>query len=263
MRLLLSAVLISSAVAQEPPAALDKAALQPVLEASWATGESCEGERMDFAIDIDGQPYLRAPLSYTPLGVFTFKDGVLTVTDEVGIGRTTSVYRLGEDGSLRLWSETYDPAFGEEAQEGEPAVERVKDGAVVIGDDGVALSPGTPTPAMKPCPARTAMFPAETVAALDGAWATGDGKGSICAMEADSVTFQLSRPVPHVLRGPFGGEATSTSYAINIVREGDAYIVTEGGAFEANDFTFTPDGKGGLVQANPYADGPLELHRCP
>ena len=65
------------------------------------------------------------------------------------------------------------------------------------------------------------------------------------------------------LRGPFGGEVTSTSYALNVVKDGESFVVTEGSAFEAGDYTFTPDGKGGLVQANPYADGPLELHRCP
>lgn len=261
MRLLLAVLLASSAVAQTPPV-LDRAGLDPVLSRSWTAGEGCGADLMDFVIDTDGQPYIRNN-GFTPLSGFTLQGSVLTTTDDVGIGRTSSVYHLGDDGSLRLWSEIYDPAFGEEGQEGEPTTQRVKDGMVVIGDDGQPLSPGMPTASLKPCPARTTLFPAETVAALEGAWATGDGKGGICARDADSINFQLTRPVPHVLRGPFGGEAVSTSYALNIVKDGEAYVVTEGNAFEAGDYTFTPDGKGGLVQANPYADGPLELHRCP
>ncbi len=262
MRLLLAALLISTAAAESVPAG-EAAALQSVLAKSWTSGESCTQDLVDFVVDTDNQPYLRSDGGFTPLTVFTARDGLLTVADEVGIGRTTLIYRLESDGSLRLWSEVYDPALGEEGQEGEPIVQRVKDGMIVIGDDGLPASPGAPTPTMKPCPQRTALFPAEIVKALDGAWATGDGKGGICARDADSITFQLTRPVPHVLRGPFGGEVVSTDYALKIVKEGEAFVVTEGGAFEVNDYTFTPDGKGGLVQANPYADGPLELHRCP
>ena len=261
MRFLFAALLASTAVAETAPA-VDSAGLEPVMNKSWATAESCEAGQMDFVIDTDGQPYIRKD-GYTLLASLVLQDGVLTMTDEVGIGRTTSTYRLGADGSLRLWSEIYDPAFGEEGQEGEPVVQRVKEGAVVIGDDGQPLSAAVPTPAMKPCPARSTLFPPEIVAALEGTWATGDSKGGICARDADSITFQLTRPVPHVLRGPFGGEATSVAYALAISMDGKSYVVSEGNAFEAGDYVFTPDGKGGLVQANPYADGPLELHRCP
>lgn len=264
MRLLVAALLVSTAAAQDSSVpTIDKAAVAPVLDKSWTSGESCAADLIDFAIDTDGQPYLRANGGFTPLTVFTLKDSQLTVSDEVGIGRTTSIYKLGAEGGLRLWSEMYDPTFGEEGQEGEPMTERVKDGAIMIGDDGQPLSPGTPTTELKPCPPRTALFSPEIVTALEGTWATGDGKGGICAKDADSITFQLNRPVPHVLRGPFGGEVVSTSYALGIIKEGAAFVVTEGNAFEAGDYTFTPDSDGGLTQANPYADGPLKLHRCP
>lgn len=264
MRLLLSALLVSAAAAQGSSVpAIDKSVVSPVLDKSWSAGESCGQDPVDFAIDTDGQPYLRANGSYTPLTVFTLKDGQLTIADDVGIGRTTSIYTLGADGGLRLWSEIYDPTFGEEGQKGEPVTARVKDGMIVIDDEGQPLSPGKPTPDLKPCAPRTELFAADIVSALEGTWATGDGKGGICAKDADSVTFELSRPVPRVLRGPFGGEAVSTSYALNIAKNGAAFAVTEGDAFGADDYTFTPDSDGGLTQANPYADGPLKLHRCP
>lgn len=264
MRLILAALLASTALAESMPA-LDKAALEPVLTSSWTSGASCEADILDFVIDTDGQPYSRTFSSYTPLTAISLMAGELTTVDDVGIGRTTTIYRLGEDKSLRLWSEFYDPNFGQEPEPGTPAEEtmqRVKDGMIVIDETGTPQA-GVATEPMKPCPARTIIFPPEIVTSLDGAWATGDGKGGICPVGADSVTFQLSRPVPHVLRGPFGGDVTSTSYALNVVKDGESFVVTEGNAFEAGDYTFTPDGKGGLVQANPYADGPLELHRCP
>ena len=141
MRLLLAVLLASSAVAQTPPV-LDRAGLDPVLSRSWTAGEGCGADLMDFVIDTDGQPYIRSS-GFTPLSGFTLQGSVLTTTDDVGIGRTSSVYHLGDDGSLRLWSEIYDPAFGEEGQEGEPTTQRVKDGMVVIGDDGQPASPGT------------------------------------------------------------------------------------------------------------------------
>ena len=114
MRLLLAVLLASSAVAQTPPV-LDRAGLDPVLSRSWTAGEGCGADLMDFVIDTDGQPYIRNN-GFTPLSGFTLQGSVLTTTDDVGIGRTSSVYHLGDDGSLRLWSEIYDPAFGEEGQ---------------------------------------------------------------------------------------------------------------------------------------------------
>lgn len=265
MRLLIAALLASTAAAESLPA-LDKTALAPVLTSSWTSGASCEADITDFVIDTDGQPYIRTFGSYTPLTSIALMAGDLTIVDEIGIGRTTTIYKLGEDKSLRLWSEFYDPSFGEEAPDpakpADESMQRVKDGMIVIDETGTPQA-GVATEPMKPCPARASVYPAGVIAALEGTWATGDGKGGICAKDADSVTFQLTRPVPHVLRGPFGGEVASTAYALNIVKEGEGYIVTEGNAFEAGDYTFTPDGKGGLVQANPYADGPLELHRCP
>ncbi|MFT3810304.1 MAG: hypothetical protein QM698_10330 [Micropepsaceae bacterium] len=264
MRLILAALLASTALADSLPA-LDKAALEPVLTMSWTSGGSCDADITDFVIDTDGQPYIRTVGSFTPLTSIALQAGDLTIVDEIGIGRTTTIYKLGADKTLRLWSEYYDPNFGNEPEPGAPAeepMERVKDGLIVIDETG-APQAAAPTVPMTPCPARASVYPAEIITALEGTWATGDGKGGICARDADSVTFQLSRPVPHVLRGPFGGEVSSTSYALAIAAEGEAYVVTEGNAFEAGDYTFTPDGKGGLVQANPYADGPLELHRCP
>lgn len=264
MRLILAALLASTALAESLPA-IDKTALEPVLTSSWTSGASCEADITDFVIDTDGQPYSRTFGSYTPLTAISLMGGDLTTVDEVGIGRTTTIYKLGEDKSLRLWSEHYDPNFGQDPEPGtvaEQPMQRVKDGMIVIDETG-APQAGVATVPMRSCPARAIIFPPDIVTSLDGTWATGDGKGGICAAGADSVKFQLSRPVPHVLRGPFGGEVTSTSYALNVVKQGDAFVVTEGNAFEAGDYTFTPDGKGGLVQANPYADGPLHLHRCP
>lgn len=265
MRLLLTAALLANTALAAVPPPLDAEALKPVLAHSWAVGENCEGEVMDFVIDNDGWAYQRAVGSFTPLTVFSVAGDQVTVVDEVGIGRTTSVFRLNPDGTLRLMSELYDPNFGEpvDGPDAEPSMQRVKDGLIVLDQDGQSLTPGHSTPDMKACPQRSALFSDEIIAALNGAWATGDGKGGICAVGADSVTFDLTRPVPQVLRGPFGQEITSTAYALAIVKDWESFVVTEGNAFEAGDYTFTPDGKGGLVQANPYADGPLELHRCP
>jgi len=264
MRLLLAALLVATAVAQESSIPkIDPAALAPVLSQSWAAGESCTDDVTDFVIDTDGQPYSRISGGFTPLTTFELQGDTLTTTDEIGIGRTTSTYKLAADNSLRLWSEIYDPAFGEQAQEGEPTVQRVKDGLIIVDQEGEPMSEGALTVVMKPCPVRPVLFPADIIAALDGTWATANGKGGICAMGADSVTFQLTRPIPHVLRGAFGGEVTSTSYALGVTKDGESFVVTEGSAFEAGDYTFTPDADGGLTQANPYADGPLELHRCP
>ena len=267
MRLLFAILLASSSAgaAEVQSPAVSDAAAKTVIPAAWTTGASCAEGLFDFVIDTDGQVYQRGATGFTPLTGLTLEGDFVVATDEVGIGRTTSRYLLGPDGSLRLMSEVFDPGFGEPPAEvdPEPVVERVKDGRIVINDEGNPVSPGAETPIYQPCPKPKAFYADDVIAALEGTWATGDGKGGICARDADSVTFQLSRPVPHVLRGPFGGEVTSTSYALKIVKEGGAYIVTEGNAFEAGDYTFTPDGKGGLVQANPYADGPLELYRCP
>ncbi len=265
MRLVLAVLFASTAFAQGGGATpIDAAALEPVLTKSWSAGPGCNDDVIDFVIDTDGQPYLRAAGGFTPLAMFELKGDELTIADEVGIGRTTIIYRLMDDGSLRLWSEVFDESFGADPSDGAGSTtQRVKDGRTLIDDEGQAISPGVETPVLKACPLREALYPADVVAALEGVWATGDGKGGICAVGADSVTFQLTRPVPRVLRGPFGGAPFSTSYALGIAKDGASYIVTEGNAFEAGDFTFTPDGKGGLVQANPYADGPLELFRCP
>lgn len=265
MRIFLTATLLAgSAIAAVPPA-LDAEALKPVLAHSWAVGESCDGEVMDFVIDTDGWAYQRAGGGFTPLSAFSVEGDQVTAVDEVGIGRTVSLYRFNPGGTLRLMSEIYDPNFGEPAEgpDAEPVTQRVKDGLIVIDEDGQAVSPGASTPDMKACPQRTAMFSEDIIAALDGAWATGDGAGGICAIGADSITFDLTRPVPQIRRGPFGEETLSTSFALAIAKDGDAFVVTEGSAFEAADYTFTPDGRGGMVQANPYADGPVELHRCP
>lgn len=266
MRLFIAALLATTAAAQDAPVpSVDRDAVAPALASSWASGASCDDEVTDFVIDTDGQPYMRSPGSYTPLTSMTLQDGYLTVIDEIGMGRSTTIFRLGGDNSLRLWSEIYEPGFGSEPEPGmaaEPAMQRVKDGLVVIDEQGAAQA-GVATPEMSPCPARTAMFPADIVAALEGAWATGDEAGRICALEADSVTFQLSGPVPRVLRGPFGGEVASDAYALAIVRDGERYTLTEGSEIEGSEYTFTSDGKGGLVQANSDGEGPLKLHRCP
>ncbi len=266
MRLLIAALLATTAAAQDAPVpTVDKDAVAPALANSWTSGASCDAEITDFVIDTDGQPYMRGPGNFTPLTSMTLKDGDLTIIDEVGIGRSTTIYRLGGDKTLRLWSEIYEASFGSEPEPGmtlEAPTQRVKDGLVIIDEYGVAQA-GVATPAKTPSPARASVFAAEIAAALEGTRATGDGVGGICAVDADSVTFQLTGPVPRVLRGPFGGEVASTAYASAIVKDGESYTVTEGSEFEASEYVFTADGKGGLVQANPYADGPLKLHRCP
>jgi hypothetical protein len=266
MRLLLAVLLASSALAQEgDPMQADAVALEPVLSKSWALGESCEAELVDYAIDTDGTLYQRAPQSFTQLAHATLDGETFTTVDEIGTMRTTSIYTLKPDGALRLMSEVSDPYFGEPAPntpDADPIIQRVKDGMIVIDENGQSQA-GVATPALTPCPRRAAYYAADIAEALEGAWAAGDGKGGICPVGADSVTFQLTRPVPHVLRGPFGGEVTSKSYALAIGKSGESYVVTEGSAFEAGDATFTPDGKGGLRETRLYSEQPVTLHRCP
>jgi hypothetical protein len=267
MRLMLTLIAFAATAAAQDGAvpAIDKESLAPIFGQSWTTGESCSGDLVDFVIDTDGAPYARSADGFTPLTAVTFTNGELTIVDEVGISRNTTIYKLDAGKGLRLWSQVFDPSFGTGAAgpDHDAPEQRVKDGLLLIDDEGKPLSPGTPTPVMKPCPARTSFYPPEIVSALDGAWAMGDGKGGICPIGASSVTFDLKRPVPRIQRGPYGAEETSSSYALSIRREGEAYVVTDGSLFEASDYTYTPDGKGGLAQVLDGEDTSLALDRCP
>ena len=263
-RLVLAALGLASAVsaaAQEPPV-LDRAALEPVLSHAWSPGGRCEGDLKDFVIDKDGMPYLRDQ-GFVPLSTMSFAGGELTTTDELGVGRTTAIYKLQGDGTLRLWSEVFDEGFGAEPSDGAgPPVQRVKDGHVVIDEAGAPANPGAETPSMAPCPPRAGVVAAEAVAALNGAWGVVEGQG-ICPAGGESVTFDLERPVPHVFRGPFGEAPYSQAYALSIAREGGDWVVTEGSAFEASVYRFTGNADGTLTETSDYGDAPRVLARCP
>lgn len=267
MRIALTLALLSAVTAARAatPPTIDMDALAPIFAQSWTTGESCETGLLDFVAESDGELFSRDAGGFTPLTQMILASGELTVVDEVGVGRSTSIYKLGVDKSLRLWSQIFDPSMGAAmpAAGEDPPMQRVKDGLIVIDDEGKPVSPGTPTPALKPCPARTAFYTPEIVAALDGAWATGDGKGGICPVGAVSVVFDLDRPIPRIRWGAYGDESVSGAYVLAIRQEGVAYVVTEGNAFEAEEHTYTPDGAGGLVQTGAYQEAPLALQRCP
>lgn len=262
IRLCLVALLLApSALAQEtdPPPAVDQAALAPILSHSWSADGSCSADLMDWVIDRDGWPYLRE-LGFTPLTKLEFAGGVLTMVDAVGIGSTTATYKLNADGTLRLWSRVF--VEGDEADGAGPPLEQVKDGHVVLDDSGKPVSPGAETPAMKPCAPRGAVVPADAIAALNGVWGPKTGEG-ICPAGADAVTFDLDRPIPTILRGPFGEAPFSTAWALGIEKDGEAWKVTEGSAFEASIYRFTPGADGTLTQASEYDDNKVVLARCP
>ncbi|BCW87072.1 hypothetical protein sos41_01980 [Alphaproteobacteria bacterium SO-S41] len=262
-RLLFAALMMSGAAfAQDatPPPAVDQAALAPILAHAWSPGGTCAGEDvMDWVVDKDGWPYTRAQ-GFTPLTQLEFADGMLHTIDQVGIGSTSSAYKLGDDGTLRLWSEIFDEG---EAQDGAGApTQRVRDGHIVIDDAGKPASPGAETPSMKPCPPRTSLLAPEAVTALNGTWGIKDGD-KICPAGGDSVTFDLERPIPTVLRGPFGEPAPLTAWVKTIERDGEVWRVTESSSFDAAIYRFTPGPDSTLVQSTEYDDAKVTLARCP
>lgn len=262
-RLLLTALLLSGVAAaqeQASPPAVDQAALAPILSHAWSAGGTCTGEDvMDWVVDKDGWPYTRAQ-GFTPLTQFEFADGMLHTIDQVGIGSTSSTYKLQDDGTLRLWSEIFDEG---EAQDGAGApTQRVRDGHVVIDDAGKPASPGAETPSMKPCPPRGSLLSAEAVTALNGTWGIKDGD-KICPSGGDSVTFDLERPIPTVWRGPLGDPGRWSAWVSQAERDGEAWKVTEGSAFEASIYRFTPGPDSTLVQSTEYDDAKVTLARCP
>jgi hypothetical protein len=261
--LFLAALLLAlAAFAQEetPAPAVDQAALAPILSHAWSPGGTCAGEDvMDWVIDKDGWPYTRAQ-GFTPLTRLEMQDGMLLTVDEVGIGSTSSLYKLQEGGTLRLWSETF--SEGDPADGAAPPAERVRDGHIVIDDAGKPVTPGAETPAMKPCPPRGSIVAPEAIAALNGTWGLKQDTG-ICPAGGESLTFDLDRPVPTILRGPFGDPAYSTAWALAIVPEGAGWKVTEGSAFEASIYRFTPEPDSTLTQSSEYDDAKIVFARCP
>lgn len=254
-------VLTAAALAQEAdqPPAVDQAALAPILGHAWSADGSCSADLMDWVVDKDGWPYAREQ-GFTPLTKLDFAGGLLTTVDEVGIGATTSIYKLNEDGTLRLTSQVI--TEGEDVDGAGPPQQRVKDGYIVIDDSGKAVSPGEATPAMKPCAPRGSLLPAEAVAALNGAWGIKTDQG-ICPKGGESVTFDLDRPIPTVIRGPFGEPPFSTAWATGIEKDGEVWKVVEGSSFEASIYRFTPAADGTLTQATEYDDNKIVFARCP
>lgn len=251
------------AAAQDTPPAYDTAALAPILSHSWAEG-SCDAPPpaiIDWVIDSDGWAYRRA-LGFTPLTSLAFADGKLTEIDEVGIGRTTRVYAMREDGALRLWSDIFDPSFGENGQEGEPASQTVKDGKIVIGEDGQPVADPPETPALVACSPRTTLYTGEVVTTLGGTWA--DKEGGSCGKGTGALRFEFARPIPRVVRGAMGDMPESESYLMSAEKDGDGWIVTEGGAFDATSYRYTIGKDGTLNQAPAYeGEKPRVFEKCP
>lgn len=261
MKLVFGALLASAAIAQDAPPAYDVRALEPILSKSWVEQGSCEAGEFatDWVIDTDGWAYQRLGQGgYTPLKALAFARGTLSFTDEVGIGRTETEFKLREDGALKLWSERFfeDPDGGSA-----PPMERVKDGKLVMGPDGEPLEGGSmETVALTPCPARTRLFAPEAVAALGGKWV--DVAGGSCGKGTGTLAFDLERPVPRVARGGTDELASVDAYVLSIARDGAKWTVTEGSAFEASVHAFEAKADGTLVETSEGAAGPRTFKRC-
>lgn len=257
--LIAAAAALSGLAAAETTPAYDAKALAPILTHSWLETGSCEAPEKisDWVIDIDGTMYERsAGGGYTPLSSFILLDGALTMTDEVGIGKTTTIYQMREDGALRLWSQIF------QDEDGNPPEVYVKDGKALTDDDGQPSANPPDTPALKPCPLRASLFPAETVAALDGAWA--DVKGGSCGKGTGAILFDLTRPVPTLGVGPTGDQGSYDSWILSIEHKDKVWEVTTGDTFEANPNHFAENTDGTLTRTDDYADSkPVTYKRCP
>lgn len=249
--LIAATALLGAAFAGQAPK-IDAAKLAPVVGQTWVTG-SCMApdEIVDWVIDEDGEIYRRDG-GYTPMSKVTLAHGEFITEDEVGIGLTRSVYRL-KDSKLKLWNEVW---YEDGSASGTPTV-IVENGRKREGDDPAAT---LDTAEYSPCPLRT-MFPPEPVTALNGKWAAV--KGGSCGKGTGAILFDLDRPVPRISRGPLDDMAEGEAYVLSIARDGDAWAVTEGSAFEASVYRFTLGKDGVLTQVSEYEGSmPIRFQRC-
>lgn len=256
MRRLACLFLCSSltAVAQAEAPSVDAKALEPITGASWVEGR-CDAPSSvtDWAIDTDGQVYRRDG-GLTLLSQATFAAGTFVTEDTVGIGLTRSEYAL-KDGQLRLMQEVW---YEEGDASGTPTVQ-VKDGQRDTSE-GAPEKTYAPTPSLTACPARASLFPDLTIKALDGKWVASGGS---CAEDRGTVTFDLKRAAPRVIRTDLGESVGGEAYALEIVREENGYLLTEGSAFEASQYRLRQVGRGLEQSSADMPEAPkVTLNRC-
>ena len=123
---------------------------------------------------------------------------------QLGVGRTTAIYKIaGRRDAAAVVGGLRRGLRRGSRRTGRAAVQRVKDGHVVIDEAGAPANPSAETPSMAPLSAARRR---------GGGGRGGRGaergvgvvEGQASVRRAASVTFDLERPVPHVFRGPFG-----------------------------------------------------------
>ena len=236
---------------------IDTSALGPVMAHRWVDG-TCEAPvaATDFVVDKDGQFYQRILGGYTPLSAATLNGKEFTVTDTVGIGTTVSVYRLQDDGTLRLWSQVFD----EHADGVSNPTLMVKDGATVVEAGGDPQSKVEMT-SMIPCAPQANVFPEAITTQFNGVWT--DVAAGTCEKGEALVLFDLERPVPRFIQGTRAGIAEEGAFLMSITPLETSFEVIEGGLFDANAWTFTPGADGSMVQTPAGADKGQTLKKCP
>lgn len=221
----------------------DDATAAFINERSWAEPEgSCDdpGFAFDWAADEDGFIYQRDGAGPLKLDAITRSGDDIRTRGRIGLGYLDAIWRLSPDGSLRLWAET------------------------LTGDDGdVSRSvengsrAGEATATMRACPRRAAFFPAETVAALDGAWA-----GGACAPGAGQVSFELTRGAPRIHWGLRGDAPRESRILFALLKEDAGWRAVAGDVTSVAAFVFHARSDGALIQETAFPGLEGVLRRC-
>lgn len=228
--------LLSAAVLAAPAAQaeikLGEAASGAFLGKSFVEpGATCASpaQLLDF-VEADGGLVRRDALdglwTYTPLSRAEGDAATLRVSDEVGIGRTDTVYRL-IDGVLREWTQSY----YEDPDAKEASMIEVSEGRRTLDEAGNVLTQGPETTAFTPCPAYVAPVAAPIPEKLDGQWGLGS-----CASGSAGLRFELAGAVPRVITADIGNEEADAAYYVFQVRESSGKLtIIYGSAFEAGE----------------------------
>jgi hypothetical protein len=247
--------LVDSGRAEDAP--IDTSTLGPIMAHRWVDG-TCEAPlaATDFVVDQDGHFYQRQIGSYTPLSAATLAGKEFTATDTVGPGSTVSVYRLQDDGTLRLWSQV----FTETADGPSTTTVMVKDGATVVEAGGDPQSKVEMT-SMIPCAPQANVFPEAISTLFNGVWA--DTKTGSCEKGEGLVFFDVLRPVPRLSRGGMSEIAQEGLFLTSITPVEGGYEVIEGGLFDATVWTYAPGADGTMVQTPVGETAGQTLKKCP